>query len=153
MSELTDRWGTDLQLLRNLDVQHDRDRGRDLALRTRTETSQMDLKTLHGADNLKQALLLRFLTPRGELSQLGHADYGSRLFDLIGEPNTDANRNRAKLYTLEALQAEPRVKEIISVDVTAVNKSEIRIHAALKAVDSDTLLNLVFPFFLEGEAA
>ncbi len=146
---MSDRWGTDLQLLRDLSAQHDRDRGRDLGVRLRAETGEMDLKTLKREDNLRQALLLRFLTPRGELAPLGHPTYGSRLFDLIGEPNTEANRNRAKLYTLEALHAEPRVGEIVSVTVTQVNLTQIRIDVSLIALDSDTPLNLVFPFFLD----
>lgn len=146
------RWGTDLRLLHDLEFQYDRNRGRDLELRTREETNQVDLELLQGVDNLKQALLLRFLTMRGELTVIGHPTYGSRLFDLIGEPNTETNRNRAKLYVLEALQAEPRVKEIISVEVSPVNKVQIRIEVALRALDSNNVLNLVFPFFLEGES-
>ena len=69
------RFGTDLRLLRNLERQNDRDRGRDLATKLSTETGLVDLDTLHGHDNLKQALLLRFLTQAGELAQLGHARY------------------------------------------------------------------------------
>jgi phage baseplate assembly protein W len=53
------------------------------------------LETLQRVDNLKQALLLRFLTPTGELALLGHPDYGSRLSELIGELNNETNRNRA----------------------------------------------------------
>jgi hypothetical protein len=75
------------------------------------------------------------------------------LFELLGEPNTETTRNRAKLYALEALQAEPRVKEVLSVTVVPVNRSEIRIQAQLTVIDGSTVLNLVFPFFLEGEAA
>lgn len=147
-----ERFGTDLRLLRNLDLtKSSRDPGNDLATRVRVETSQIDLDTLSTADNLVQALLLRFLTPVGELALLGHPDYGSRLFELIGELNSETNRNRAKLYTIEALQAEPRVKEIRSVTVTQNRADPVRmdINAGLLPVDSDTLLNLVFPFFLE----
>jgi phage baseplate assembly protein W len=106
---------------------------------------------LHGADNLVQALFLRFLTPMGELSRLGHPDYGSRLGELIGELNNQTNRNRAKLFVLEALAAEPRVKEVRSVTVTQ-NKSDrtrMDISLSLATIDHDTPLNLVFPFFLE----
>ena len=147
-----ERFGTDLRLLRNLDLtKSSRDHGNDLATHVRVETSQFDLDTLGTADNLVQALLLRFLTPVGELALLGHPDYGSRLFELIGELNSETNRNRAKLYTLQALQAEPRVKEIRSVTVTqsAKDPTQMDIEVSLLPVDSDTLLNLVFPFFLE----
>ena len=146
------RFGTDLRLLRNLEHQNDRDRGRDLATTLRTETDLVDLDTLHEDDNLKQALLLRFLTQAGELAQLGHADYGSRLYELIGELNTQTNRNRAKLFVLQALAAEPRVQEVLSVQVVQnrSNPTRIDIDINMKIIDSDTPLNLVFPFFLEG---
>lgn len=153
MSRNEERWGSDLRLLRNLDYQTDRDRRRDLGVITRPETRQRDLETLTGADNLKQALLLRFLTPAGELALLGHPQYGSRLFELLGELNTDTTRNRAKLYVLQALATEARVKEVLSVQVTqgSSDRARIDIRISLLASDDDTVLNLVFPFFLEGD--
>lgn len=147
-----ERFGTDLRLLRNLDLtKSGRDSGNDLATRVRVETTGFDLDTYQRVDNLVQALLLRFLTPAGALAALGHPDYGSRLFELIGELNTETNRNKAKLFTLQALQAEPRVKEVLSVIVAQgrTDRTRIDINISLLVVDSDTLLNLVFPFFLE----
>lgn len=153
MTDETARFGTDLRLLRNLERQNDRDRGRDLATVQRKGTpTRVDLATLDGADNLKQALLLRFLTHAGELAVLGHPDYGSRLFELIGELNSQTNRNRAKMFVLQALAAEPRVKEVLSVQVTPnrADPTRMDIDVRLTPTDSDTPLNLVFPFFLEG---
>ena len=149
------RWGSDLQLLRNLDFQTDYLRGQDLAVTRRAETGQRDLATLRALDNLRQALLLRFLTPRGELAVLGHPDYGSRLFELLGEPNTDGTRNRAKLYVLQALAGEPRVEEVLSVKVTrgVSDRARIDIDVSLVAGEAEAVLNLVFPFFLEGGVA
>lgn len=146
------RWGTDLRLLGDLEQQSDRARGSDLFTIRRTTTGKDDLEALIGVDNLRQALLLRFLTQMGEMTILGHSDYGSRLYELIGELNTETNRNRAKMYVLQALQAEPRVKKVISVTVTQNRKDRTRmdIEIHLNPVDSDTPLNLVFPFFLEG---
>ena len=152
---MSERWGTDLRLLRNLERQNDRDRGRDLSTVQRPEPRRgVDLEILSGADNLKQALLLRFLTPVGELAPLGHPNYGSRLFELIGELNTETNRNRAKMYVLQALQAEPRVKEVLSVRVTQrrAEPTQMDIDVQLVPIDSDTPLNLVFSFSLEGGA-
>ena len=146
------RWGTDLRLLGDLENQNSRCRENDLRLKKRPETGQWDLATLSEADNLKQALLLRFLTKSGELAVLGHPDYGSRLYELLGRPNTETNRNRAKMFTLQALAAEPRVKEVLAVTVTTApaDRSQINIRVSLRPIDSDTVLNLVFPFFLEG---
>ena len=145
-------WGTDLRLLRNLDKQNDRNRGRDLSTVTRPVTDQEDVETLTGADNLKQALLLRFLTPMGEMAILGHSTYGSRLYELIGELNNQTNRNRAKMYVLQALAQEPRVAEVLKVNVTTArsNPNQINIDVSLRASKEGTILNLVFPFFLDG---
>jgi len=145
-------WGTDLRLLRNLEKQNDRDRGRDLSAIRRDATCQQDVETIQGADNLKQALLLRFLTPLGELAVLGHPNYGSRLSELIGELNNQTNRNRAKMFVLQALAQEPRVAEVLRVDVTTArsNPNQINIDVSLRATREGTVLNLVFPFFLDG---
>jgi hypothetical protein len=144
-------FGADLLLLDNLAQQDDRHRGSDLHTEPRPGGSR-DLATVDGVENLLQALLLRFLTHVGEMAVLGHEDYGSRLFELIGELNDDSNRNLAKLYTLEALEAEPRVKEVLSVDVTpnSSDRSRVDIKISLIAIDSDAPVNLVFPFFFEG---
>ena len=149
------RLGTDLRLLRDLTNQNDRNPGSDLSTITvpdrLSQFPLVDLETLSTQDNLKQALLLRFLTRVGELAQLGHPDYGSRLFTLIGELNNETNRNRAKLYVLEALAAEPRVAQpplLVRVTQNAKNPTEMDIELQLKPINSDSVLNLVFPFFL-----
>lgn len=160
MTQAEERWGIDLHLLGNLERQNDRDRANDLRTtndlsspvnRNSSETPHVDLAVLRGAENLKQALLLRFLTPVGELAALGHPNYGSRLFELLGELNNETNRNRAKLFVLQALAAEPRVKEVRSVQVTPnrIERTQIDIRVSLIPIDSDTVLDLVFPFFLE----
>jgi hypothetical protein len=142
--------GSDMRLLGDLTHQDDRHRGSDL--RTRRQAGLVDLDIIEGVGNLEQALLLRFLTHVGDMAVLGHADYGSRLWELIGELNNDTNRGLAKLYTLEALEAEPRVQEVISVDVTQspFDRTRADIQVALKAIGSSVPVNLVFPFFFEG---
>jgi phage baseplate assembly protein W len=145
-------FGSDLRLLKNVAQQDDRHRGSDLSTARRPETGMEDLETITGKENLEQALLLRFVTHVGELAVLGHPDYGSQLYTLIGELNNDANRNLAKLYTLEALAAEPRVQEVVSVDVTqdATFLDQVNIQVSLIPINSDTPLNLVFSFSFQG---
>lgn len=85
---------------------------------TRDGAAQLtDLGTVSGRDNLGQAILLRLLTPRGELAGLGHPQYGSRLHELIGRPNSETTRNLAKLHVLEALREERRVAKVVEVAV------------------------------------
>ena len=145
-------FGSDLRLFGDLTKQDDRHRGSDL--RTNLQAGEIDLETVSGVENLQQALLLRFITHVGEMAILGHADYGSRLFELIGELNNDTNRSIAKLYTLEALQAEPRVKEVLSVDVSQdlSDRTRVNISVSVTAINTNTPVNLVFPFFFEGGA-
>ena len=149
---MSERWGKDLRLLDSLERQNDRKRGFDLRVVRRRETDALDLEAVSGTENLKQALLMRLLTPLGELAVLGHPGYGSRLFELIGEGNTQANRNRAKVFILQALQAEPRIEKILSVSVTQNrgNPAGMDIDIWLVPIDSEMPENLVFPFFLEG---
>jgi len=152
MADKTIRFGSDLRLLGNLEAQYDRNRGSDLFTIQRPQTSMFDLLTLQGAENLQQALLLRFLTPVGEMAILGHPDYGSRLSELIGELNNDTNRNRAKIFVLQSLAAEPRVQRVLTISVTqnASDRTRMDIAVSLLSIDSDTPINLVFPFFLQG---
>jgi phage baseplate assembly protein W len=145
-----EHYGADLRLLVDLERQSERDRGADLL--TQDVEAGVDLQTVAGIGNLEQALLLRFLTHAGELAELGHPTYGSRLPELIGELNTEANRNLAKMYVLQALRDEPRVSEVESVTVTTRSRTRIDIAVRARVIDSDTALNLVFPFFFEGGA-
>jgi phage baseplate assembly protein W len=69
-----------------------------------------DLSVLQGRENVAQALLIRLLTPRGTLASLGHASYGSRLHELIGERKTEELRNLCRAFVLEAVAQENRVE-------------------------------------------
>ncbi len=85
---------------------------------TNTSFQIEDMQTISGRDNLGQAIIIRLLTPRGELAALAHPDYGSRLHELVGRQNTETSRNLAKLYMLESLKNEPRIAEVVEVRVT-----------------------------------
>ena len=72
-----------------------------------------------GIDNAVQAVIHRIKTVAGELADLGHPEYGSRHHELIGEPNTEGNRNLVKLYILQALAREPRIEKVLRADIVA----------------------------------
>ena len=78
----------------------------------------VDLGVARGEEALRQALILRLLTPRGALAELGHATYGSRLGELVGEPNTETNRLRARAFVLQALADEKRVAKVLDLRIT-----------------------------------
>ncbi|MCP4624973.1 MAG: DUF2634 domain-containing protein [bacterium] len=70
-----------------------------------------DIAVFEDRENLAQALTLRLLIPRGSLKDLGHANYGSRLHELIGRQKNDTNRNLCRLFVLQAVAQEPRVED------------------------------------------
>jgi phage gp46-like protein len=96
-----------------------------------------DFAAARGVENLQQALILRLLTPLGSLKDLGHAAYGSRLHELIGEENVTAAQLRARAYVIQAIAQEKRVAKILSLDIapmTADAPDRLRIFARVLAV-------------------
>jgi phage baseplate assembly protein W len=113
-----------------------------------------DVTLIDGRANLVQALIVRLLTERGELAQLGHPDYGSRHHELIGEPNTETNRNLVKLHVLACLRQEPRLEKILRVDVRPPvgpeDRSRVTIDVDAIARGEPTPISLVVPFSFQG---
>jgi phage baseplate assembly protein W len=109
-----------------------------------------DLGRTAGRDNLAQAVVMRLLTPRGELEALGHPEYGSRLHELVGRTNTTSTRNLAKLYILESLAAEPRVEKVVRVDVAPAPGTRDRVDVQLQVLPARDLEPLLIgPLTLE----
>lgn len=114
--------------------------GVDLALvfqRGSVDLDSSGLRTVGGLDNLVQALSLRLLVDRGDLSQLGHPRYGSRIRDLVGEPMDSANRELIRRYVRKALLEDPRVQDIVKivVSVRADQPDSIDVSAVVTAID------------------
>lgn len=105
---MTDALKTDLRLIF----------GRDEA---DLELGDKDIETVDGLENLVQALRLRLLVDRGELSDLGHPNYGSRVRDLIGEPLNSANLELLRRYVRQTLLQDPRVDEVLQIKVKPKN--------------------------------
>lgn len=131
----------------------------DLLAATREDVAPraVDLATISGKANLVQSLILRLMTERGELASLGHPSYGSRHHQLIGEPNTETNRNLIKLYVLECLRQEPRLEAIQRVDVRPAagreNRDKVEVEIVVVAKGIPDPLSLVVPFSFEGPLA
>lgn len=104
----------------------------------------LDMALNTGPDNLAQAVIIRLLTPRGELADLGHPEYGSRLFELVGRVNTETTRNLARLYILESLRREPRIDAVtdLAVDPAPNRRSSIAITLAVKPVGRSATITI-----------
>lgn len=128
----------------------------DLMLQAATSTPSLaagNWRSVTGVDNLIQAIWLRLNTPEGTLADLGHSDYGSRLFRLIGELDNEVTRDRARLYVASALRKEARIAEIVSIDVTGGMQGKsalLVVTVAVLPVGQTQPLALRFPVFLDN---
>ncbi len=110
-----------------------------------------DLRVVSGRENLGQALLQRLLTRKGELGDLGHPGYGSRLHELVGRPNDQATRDLVRLYAKECVTQEPRVRDVVEIKVSPVagDPHAVALDITVMPIKSNIPMNLVFPYYLE----
>jgi phage baseplate assembly protein W len=110
-----------------------------------------DLETIGEEYNLAQAIIMRLNTMQGELTDLGHSSYGSRLYELIGEPNNERTRELVRIYALECVTRDPRVEEVVGISVEKVKDdlNRVDINISVRATGLTSILNIVFPFYLE----
>lgn len=130
--------------------------GDDLELYRRNETYDLrpdgagDLGLARGNENIVQALTLRLRVRRGELAQLGWADYGSRLHELIGEPNINRVHVRLMAYARSTIEEDPRVAEVSEISAAPGERDTVRLTMDIRLIEEPNPLNLVFDFDLEG---
>ncbi len=125
----------------NLDV--------DVETGSTPEGPRRDMAATVGVDNATQAIVHRIKTQMGELADLGHPDYGSRHHELIGQPNSQHNRNLVKLYILQALAREPRIEDILSAKILfdpLRDRDKVNLELTLQLIGAPVPANLVIPF-------
>ena len=135
MPDLTEReklFGNDLQLV-------DRAGGMDLV-----PDHIGDLALAQGNENIVQALALRLKVKQGELTNVGWPDYGSRIHEVIGEPNIPRTHARLMAYAREALEPDPRVQEITEIQAVALERDTVRLYIDITLIDQPNPLNLVY---------
>jgi phage baseplate assembly protein W len=117
------RMGTDLRLVFSGDGRAD------------IAWSEGDLELVHGLDNLAQALTLRLLVQRGELTQLAHPRFGSRIHELIGATLDRPNLDLLRRHVRQALLGDPRVAavEALRVEAIAAHPGAVQITATVRA--------------------
>ena len=111
-----------------------------------------DLALAAGNDNIIQTLQVRLKVRKGELAPLGWPNYGSRLHELIGEPNTNRTRVILMAHARDAIEQDPRVAEVSEVQARVLpgERSVVRLDMEIRLIDQPTPLNLVFDMELEA---
>ncbi|HEX8474424.1 MAG TPA: hypothetical protein VF666_10355 [Pyrinomonadaceae bacterium] len=105
-----------------------------------------DLALAEGNDNIMQALTMRLLVRRGELAALGWPNYGSRLHEVIGEPNNRRTHTILMAHARTAIEQDPRVVEITGMRayVLAGERDVVRLEIEIQLITENNPLNLVF---------
>jgi len=139
--------------------------GTDLALRNSSGGADLglqgpaggsgDIALASGNRNIVQALTQRLRVRQGELALLGWADYGSRLHELIGEPDLPRTRLKAQVFARAAVEADPRVAEVASVESLHIpgERDVLRLLLDVRLINEPQPLNLVFDLALQGPLA
>jgi phage baseplate assembly protein W len=113
-----------------------------------------DLQTVSGQANLAQAIINRLLTRRGELTRLGHPNYGSRLHQLIGEVNNNRTRGLAEIYIRECLAQESRIEEIRFIKFKppsrGMDREVLEVTLAVKPLGQSEAITFTIAFSLGG---
>jgi phage baseplate assembly protein W len=111
---------------------------------------QGDIALTQSTDNISQALTLRILVRRGELTRLGWPDFGSRVHELIGEPNNLRTRTRLMAFARNAIEGDPRVVEVTSIKAEPTERSLVRLEMDIQLISEPSPLNLVVDIDLEA---
>jgi phage baseplate assembly protein W len=111
-----------------------------------------DLDLAIGVENITQALTLRLLVRQGELARLGYPSYGSRLHELIGEPNHARTHLKLMAYARKAIEQDPRVVKVqeVRAQVLPGERDTVRLLMEIQVVDLNSPLPLSFDFSLQG---
>jgi phage baseplate assembly protein W len=111
-----------------------------------------DLDLAEAADNISQALTLRLLVRQGELAPLGWPDYGSRLHELIGQPNVTRTRALLMSFAQAAVEQDPRVDKVLDVRALVLGgeRDVVRLELDILVITQPDPLNLVLDLSLES---
>lgn len=111
-----------------------------------------DLALAQGNDNIVQALTLRLLVRKGELARLGWPNYGSRLHELIGEPNITRTHVKLMAFARAAIEQDPRVTKVSRVQVRVLpgERTTARLEMEILLITQPNPLNLVYDVQLEA---
>lgn len=133
---------TDRERLMGADIRLvERSQGFDLIA-----TGGGDLAIAAGPDNMEQALRLRLMVRRGELEPLGWPNYGSRIHELIGQPNNQRTRTILMAHARAAIIEDPRVVDIVSLEARVLpgERDTVQLDMEIEIISQPNPLNLVF---------
>jgi len=106
-------------------------------------SSSGDLDVIKGDDCLLQDVRHRLESSYGDL--FGHEDYGSLLFQYLGQPDTELNRALIKRSVNTALEQDKRINsKTIQVDILKYTPEEILVNISFMPLEKIHPLTLLW---------
>ena len=75
-----------------------------------------DFRTVSDDDNANQGIRNRVLTGYDELAEIGHVRYGNNALYFLKITDVDLAIPHIEIYTKQALDRDPRVQEVLSIE-------------------------------------
>lgn len=100
-------------------------------------TSKNDVATISSDENIRQAVMIRLLTPIRSL--ITDSNFGSRLHELIGKGKNDTNSIIAHFMVGEALIREDRIT-VERIEIKYITDNKIEIKVGFVPIDSDEII-------------
>lgn len=110
------------------------------------EDEDGDLVVLEGVENLKQAFILRLMTPKGALPL--HPDYGTDLLLLMGKSRTYKQLVKIKLEVERTIKEDFRVTKIDNLSVVSCEKGGIKAECDIIPIEPFSSFRFVHEFLL-----
>jgi phage baseplate assembly protein W len=127
--------GQDIRLNNNYDI---------------TLDSNNSFSRIKALENLSQAIINRFLTPKGFFKF--YPKYGSYLYRILSKGNTENTLIYAKQVIYEALLQEPRIQNIDDIEVNyglnRESRAVLNIKTTLTPINEVEKFNFVWDFFI-----
>jgi len=96
--------------------------------------------------SIEESIIIILSTKLGE--RLMRPDFGCRIHELLFAPNTIDTHNLAIFYVTEALQQWEHRIILNDIDVSAHSDTSIDIRLNYQIEGSNSLYNMVYPFYL-----
>ena len=101
-------------------------------------TSEGDVGCVTGLDNVAQQVHNRLMTRLGTYPTIDD-EYGSEVYLIMGEKNNSQLMNELDVYIRNCMLEEPRVYEVIDLEITKTANDTIRFDLLLRLVDGSEM--------------
>lgn len=111
-----------------------------------------ELEVAEYEESVRQSIWLILGTAKGE--RIMRPDFGCGIYDMVFEVNSSTTAAEAAEEVRDALVSfEPRI-DVLDIDVTVGGDGEVLyISIDYQVRATNTIFNLVYPFYLEGSAS